>query len=69
MEWIEIENQNEIPSDIFTNSRDRILVELEDGFMAVVYWDGYNWNIDGSGNSELDNVRVLGKIKRYVILT
>ena len=58
MEWIEIENQNEI----HTNGSDRILVKLEDGFMAVVYWDGYNWNIDGS------DARVFGKIKRYIIL-
>jgi len=58
MEWIEIENQNEI----HTNGSDRILVKLEDGFMAVVYWDGYNWNIDGS------DARIFGKIKRYIIL-
>ena len=58
MEWIEIENENEI----HTNGRDRILVKLEDGFMAVVYWDGYNWNIDGS------DARIFGKIKRYIIL-
>ena len=64
MEWIEIENQNEI----HTNGSDRILVKHEDGFMAVVYWDGYNWNIDGSGTAELDDARIFGKIKRYVIL-
>lgn len=67
MEWVQIENQNEIPSDIFTHGN-RILIEDTYDVMAVVYWDGYGWNICDSGNSELDDARIQGKIKRYVIL-
>lgn len=67
MEWIKIENESEIPADYFIN-RKRILVELEDGLMAVVYWDGYGWNIDGTWNEEQDDIRIHGKIKKYIAL-
>lgn len=65
MNWIEIANESEIPSIIYTD-RINILIEDVDGFIGVGWWNSYEWVLNTYHN---DENTPFGKIKRYALIT
>lgn len=60
MEWINVDNQNEIPTD------KTIIVEDINGWIGQAYKDGDVWTLETFG--QISFSIDFGEIKRYVIL-
>jgi len=60
MEWIEVDNQNEIPED------KTIIVEDINGWIGQAYKNGNVWTLETFG--QISFSIDFGMIKRYIIL-
>jgi len=65
MNWIKINSNKDIPTDILQN-RIKILIEDVNGFIGVGYWNSYDWVLDTWHDIEYE-IR-FDNIERYALL-
>lgn len=65
MNWIKVNDDNEIPADIMLN-RTSILLEDCNGMIGVGWWNSYSWVLDLY--HDIDVELCFDKIIRYALL-
>ena len=68
IDWIQVED-NPIPDHMYTDTRS-LLLQDEDGFIGIGYWNSYDWvlEIPGYCFAKYDAPIFNKKIKRYAFL-
>jgi hypothetical protein len=66
IDWIQVED-NPIPDHMYTD-RDSLLLQDEDGFIGIGYWNSYDWVLEIPGYRVEHDNSTFKRIKFYAFL-